>query len=77
VSAVSFIHNASAPPTQETAHASSPDEGQEEERGPQVVISHVAGMSEGIRHVCRMFNIRVIFKSGQILHSMLTKVKDK
>ena len=45
--------------------------------GPQVVISHVAGMSEGIRHVCRTLNIRVIFKSGQILRLMLTKVKYK
>ena len=34
-------------------------------------------MSEGIRHVCRTFNIRVTLKSGQILRSMLTKVKDK
>ena len=36
----------------------------------------MAGMSEDIRRVCRKFNIRVVFKSGQILHSMLTKVKD-
>ena len=62
----------SAPPTQETAYASSPDEGQEEEKGPLVVIRYVAGMSEDIRCVCRKFNIRVVFKS----RLMLTKIKD-
>ena len=71
-----FIRNASAPPTQETTDTSNPDEGQEEEKGPLVVISYVAGMSEDIRHVCRKFNIRVVFKSGWTFRSMLTKVKD-
>ena len=71
-----FICNASALPTQETADTSNPDEGQEEEKGPLVVISYAAGMSEDIRCVCRKFNIRVVFKSGQTLCSMLTKVKD-
>ena len=69
-----FIRNASAPPTQETADVSSPEE--EREKGPLVVIPYVAGMSEDIRRVCRKFNIRVVFKSGQTLRSMLTKVKD-
>ena len=41
-----------------------------------MVIPYVAGMSEDIRRVCRKFNIRVVFKSGRTLHSMLTKVKD-
>ena len=36
----------------------------------------MAGMSEDIRRVCRKFNIRVVFKSGRTLCSMLTKVKD-
>ena len=61
-----FIRNASVPPTQETADVS----------GPLVVIPYVAGMSEDIRRVCRKFNIRVVFKSGRTLRSMLTKVKD-
>ena len=69
-----FICNASAPPTQETADVNSPEEEQEKE--PLVVIPYVAGMSEDIRRVCRKFNIRVVFKSGQTLRSMLTKVKD-
>ena len=71
-----LIRNASAPPTQETADSSSCDEEQDKERGPSVVIPYVAGMSEDIRRVCRKFNIRVVFKSGQTLRSMLTKVKD-
>ena len=54
-----FIRNASALSSQETAD--SPDEGQEEEKGPVVVIPYVAGMSEDIRRVCRKFNIRVVF----------------
>ena len=48
----------------------------EQEKGPLVVIPYVAGMSEDIRRVCRKFNIRVVFKSGRTLCSMLTKVKD-
>ena len=39
-----------------------------------VVIPSVARMSEDIRRVCRKFNIRVVFKSGWTLRSMLTKV---
>ena len=41
-----------------------------------MVIPYVAEMSEDIRHVCRKFNIRVVFKSRRTLRSMLTKVKD-
>ena len=65
-----FIRNASAPPTQETADANSRDEEQEKEKGPLVVIHYVARMCEDIRHVCRKFNIRVVFKSGWTLRSM-------
>ena len=68
-----FLHNASALPTRKTADTSSPDEGQEVEKGPLVVIPYVAGMSEDIRCVSRKFNIRVVFKSGWTLRSMLTK----
>ena len=71
-----FIRNASTPPMQETAPMSGRDEGQEREKEPLVVIPYVAGMSEDIRRVCRKFNIRVVFKSGRTLRSMLTKVKD-
>ena len=40
------------------------------------VIPYVAGTSEDIWHICRKFNLRVVFTSGWTLHSMLTKVKD-
>ena len=69
-----FIRNASVPPTQETADVSSPEK--EQEKGPLVVMPYMAGMSEDIRHVCRKFNVRVVFKSGRTLRLMLTKVKD-
>ena len=65
-----FTRNASAPPSQETEDTSSRDVEQEEERGPLVVIPYVAGMSEDIRHICRKFNIRVVFKSRQTLRSI-------
>ena len=48
-----FIRNASAQLTQETAKTSSCDEEQEEKRGPLVAIPYVAGISEGIRCICR------------------------
>ena len=72
-----FIRDASTPPLQETADTSGRDEEQaEREKEPLVVIPYVAGMSEDIRRVCRKFNIRVVFKSGRTLRSILTKVKD-
>ena len=58
-----------SPPTQQTADVSIPEEKQE--KGPLVVIPYVVGMSEDIRRVCRKFNIRVVFKSGQTLRLML------
>ena len=36
----------------------------------------MAGISEDIRHVCREFNIRVVFKSVWTFCSMMTEVKD-
>ena len=45
-------------------------------RTPLVVLPYIAGVSEDIRRVCRRFNMRVAFRSGQTLRSMLTKVKD-
>ena len=71
-----FIRNASAPPTQKTADTSSHDEKQKEERGPLVVIPCVTGMSEDIKHICRKFNIRVVFKFRWTLRSVLAMVKD-
>ena len=41
-----------------------------------VSISYISGVSEDIRRICRCFNIRVAFRSGTSLQSMLSKVKD-
>ena len=40
------------------------------------MIPYVAGMSEDISGIYRKFNIRVVFKSGRTVRSVLTKVKD-
>ena len=41
-----------------------------------IAVPYVSGLSEDIRRVCRQFNIRVAFRSGRFLRSMLTRVKD-
>ena len=41
-----------------------------------VSIPYISGISEDIRRICRRFNIRVAFRSGTSLRSMLSKVKD-
>ena len=43
---------------------------------PLSYLPYVAGVSKRIRRVCKDFNIRVVFKSGLTLHSLLSKVKD-
>ena len=49
---------------------------EEADKTPLVVLPYTAGVSEDIRQVCRRFDMRVVFKSGQTLCSLLTKVKD-
>ena len=65
-----FFCNPTAPSTQKKKKTDriNPDKGQKE-KGPLVVIPYGAGMSKDIKHVCKKFNIRVVFKS---LRSMLT-----
>ena len=46
------------------------------EKPPLSVIPYVSGVSERIRKTCEKFNLRVVFKSGPTLRSLLTKVKD-
>ena len=41
-----------------------------------VMIPYTEGVSDDIRWVCRKFGMKVVFRSGQSLRSMLTKVKD-
>ena len=45
-------------------------------RSPLVVLPYTKGVSDDIRWVCRKFAIKVVFRSGRSLCSMLTKVKD-
>ena len=47
-----------------------------EDRPPTVHLPYVAGVSEQIRRLCKDFDIRAVFRSGPILCSLLTKVKD-
>ena len=56
----------SVPPTQEAADTNRHDGGQEEDKGPLVVIPYVV---EGIRRVCRKLNMRVVNKSRRTLCS--------
>ena len=46
------------------------------DKPPMAVIPYIVGVSEDIKCVCGKFGARVVFRSGQILHSMLTRVKD-
>ena len=41
-----------------------------------MMLLYVAGVSKRIRKACRNYNIRVVFRSGSTLRSMLTKVND-
>ena len=45
-------------------------------KGALVVVSYTAGISEDIRWVCRKYVMMVIFRSGVLLRSVLTKVED-
>ena len=67
----SFIRSASAskPPREH-------DGEREEERPPTVHLPYVASVSERIRRVCKDFNIRALFRSRPMVHSLLAKVKD-
>ena len=53
----------------ETTEAPLPEEGR---RPPLVMLPYTEGVSE----VCRKFGMKVVFRSGLSLRSMLTKVKD-
>ena len=41
-----------------------------------VILSYAAGISKDIRQVCRKYGMKVVFRSGLSLHSVLTWVKD-
>ena len=50
-----------------------PEEGR---RPPLVMLPYTEGVSEDIRRVCKKFGMKVVFRSGLSLRSMLCKVKD-
>ena len=52
------------------------EEESQEEKQPLAVIPYVSGVSERIRKACEKFNLKVVFKSGPTLCSLLTKMKD-
>ena len=41
------------------------------------VILYIAGNSEDIKCVCRKFGVKVVFRSGQTLCSLLTRVNER
>ena len=70
-----FIRSSSKPPRQDMeATGALPLE--EEHRPPLVMLPYTEGVSEDVKRVCRKFGMKVVFRSGQSLRSMLTKVKD-
>ena len=40
------------------------------------MLPYMEGVSEDIRRVCRKFGLKVVFRSGLSIRSMLTRVKD-
>ena len=57
----------------EITEAPLPEEGR---RPSLVMLPYMEGVSEDIRWVCRKFGLKVVFRSGLSLRSMLTRVKD-
>ena len=53
------------------------DTTQDDKKSRIITIPYIAGMSEDIRRICRRFDIKVAFKSGQTLRSQLSRVKDR
>ena len=53
-----------------------PGHQEEEEQQSLAVIPYVGGVSERIRKACEKYNLKVVYKSGPTLHSLLTNVKD-
>ena len=72
----SSIQKPSAPPEEERDMEPDDEGSQEEERKQSLaVIPYVSCVSERIRKACEKFDLRVVFKSGPTLHSLLTKWK--
>ena len=41
------------------------------------MLPYISGISEDIRRVCSRHNLRVVFRPGQTLRTMLSRVKDR
>ena len=41
------------------------------------MLLYISGVNEDIRRVCAHYDLRVIFRFGWTLRSMLTRVKDR
>ena len=52
------------------------DDEESQEKPSLVTIPYVSGVSERIRKACEKFGLKVVFKSGPTLRSLLTRVKD-
>ena len=72
---IAFIRSSSNPPRQDMEATETPPL-EEEHRPPLVMLPYTEGVSEDVRQVCRKFGMKVVFRSGQSFHSILTKVKD-
>ena len=70
-----FIRASSTPPTQ-PAEDTRREQPEGRDKPPLVVLPYVSGASEDIRHVCGWYNLRVVFRLGRTLRSMLIRVKD-
>ena len=73
---ISSIQKPSAPPEEPDEEPGDEESQEEEEKQPLAVIPYVSGVSESIRKACEKYDLKVIFKSGLTLRSLLTKVKD-
>ena len=69
----SFIQKPSPLPEEELDEEPDDEESQKEKQ-PLAVILYVSGVSERIRKACEKYNLKVVFKSGPTLCSLLTKV---
>ena len=53
------------------------DDSEKQKPVTTVVIPYTQGLSESIRRVCQEYNIRIVFRAGKYLRTMLTKAKDR
>ena len=70
-----FIRSSSKPLRRDEVANGTPSR-EEEHRLPLVMLPYTEGVSEDVRQVCKTFGMKVVFRSGHSLHSMLSKVKD-